>query len=87
MMIVLNEYQECTASCIFSRDCAQHRTAGDFRSEDGFAPEIVLLRDPEINPEVIVECRSADEPRVGCSNQSLPRHFAELGNGFRRIFG
>ena len=27
-------------SCPFKSDCANHRTAGDYRSESGFTPEI-----------------------------------------------
>lgn len=26
--------------CPFRKECANHRTAGDFRSEDGFTPDI-----------------------------------------------
>lgn len=34
-------------TCKFKRECANHRTAGDFRSEDGFSPELVS-KDGEI---------------------------------------
>jgi hypothetical protein len=29
-------------SCKFNRECANHETAGDFRSEDGFTPSLSL---------------------------------------------
>ena len=31
---------QCNEECVFAKTCAIHRTAGDFRSEDGFSPEI-----------------------------------------------
>jgi len=33
----------CSNSCMYRRECAQHVTAGDFRMEGGFTPDVVLL--------------------------------------------
>lgn len=30
-------------NCMYTRECAQHETAGDFRSEDGMTPDIVNI--------------------------------------------
>lgn len=32
--------KECYESCPLSRECANHTTAGDFRSEDGMTPDL-----------------------------------------------
>lgn len=29
--------------CPFRRECAQHETAGDFRTEGGFTPELLII--------------------------------------------
>lgn len=34
------ECQEQYLDCRFTRDCANHRTAGDFRTEDGLTPDL-----------------------------------------------
>jgi hypothetical protein len=31
---------QCHAECPLSRECANHHSAGDFRSEDGFTPAL-----------------------------------------------
>ncbi len=50
MKIKLDEYGCCeSATCGFRKECAQHGSAGDFRSEDGFTPEFSET-----------ECRTAD---------------------------
>lgn len=30
-------------NCMYARECAQHTTAGDFRSEDGMTPDIINI--------------------------------------------
>jgi len=40
--IVIDSFGCCDTFCIYSRECACHTTAGDFRSEDGFTPEIFV---------------------------------------------
>ncbi len=32
-------------NCLFKRECSLHETAGQFRSEDGFTPEIIMWDD------------------------------------------
>lgn len=34
------ECQEPDSSCPYTRDCANHRTAGDFRTEGGWSPDL-----------------------------------------------
>lgn len=49
---------ECDCSmerCKYTRTCANHVTAGDFRSEDGFSPEI-----RQVDAEFF--CDTADRP-------------------------
>lgn len=42
--IDMDEWGCCTSmECPYKKDCSQHFTAGDFRSEDGFAPMLVRL--------------------------------------------
>lgn len=38
------------SKCNYTRTCANHRTAGDFRSEDGFTPRLRL-----VNNEVVCD--------------------------------
>lgn len=33
---------ECNNTCMSSRECAQHYTAGDFRTEDGNTPNLIV---------------------------------------------
>ncbi len=78
MIIQLNEYKECTSeTCLFRRECAQHCSAGDFRSEDGFSPEIHKSNGT-------VYCGTAD--REPCEDISsvyyYPENLDNLGYGF-----
>jgi hypothetical protein len=53
MKIVLDEYGCCMSEeCKFCKDCAQHSSAGDFRTDDGFRPELSLT-----------SCETADRPK------------------------
>lgn len=39
-----NHFFECREKlCPFRRECAQHETAGDFRTEGGFTPELIII--------------------------------------------
>jgi hypothetical protein len=38
-------YPACEADCPYSRDCANHTTAGDYRTEDGLTPDLHLELD------------------------------------------
>lgn len=82
MIIQLNEYKECTSeTCLFRFECAQHRTAGDYRSEDGFSPEIHRSNGK-------VYCGTADkepyEEIIGFDYgfDSRPENLDNLGYGF-----
>ena len=37
---VFTRYPACEDKCSHSRECANHTTAGDFRSEDGLVPDL-----------------------------------------------
>ena len=61
--------------CPFKRMCANHYTAGDFRSEDGFTPELSLLRD-------VLICDTFG--RKGCNTYSYdmyPDNYHDLRHG------
>lgn len=41
-LVVVRHYVEClNESCLYRKSCSTHKTAGDFRSEDGFKPLII----------------------------------------------
>lgn len=78
--IKIDQYNCCTSEdCLFSRECSQHYTAGDFRAEDGFTPEITS-KDDEIY------CASKDKSPLnsydfGC----IPENYDDLGSGMKTI--
>lgn len=44
--LVRNKYLNCESEdCPFRKECAQHTTAGDFRSESGFSPKVEKVGD------------------------------------------
>ena len=62
-------------TCVFNRECANHETAGDYRSEDGFKPEIV-----EINGEYY--CNTADQlPKDDDRLYRIPNNYDKLDYG------
>jgi hypothetical protein len=75
MKIRLDNYFCCIEECQYSRECAQHTSAGDFRSEDGFKP-LLYKKDDEII------CESKDSVAVG-DFKSYPS--LEDGQGFIRF--
>jgi hypothetical protein len=58
-------YIECKEKCPYDRTCANHYTAGDFRSEDGFSP-LLELHDRE------VMCASRYAPGNGAEYHEWP---------------
>jgi|694.fasta_scaffold04876_22 hypothetical protein len=58
-------------SCPFKKECANHETAGDFRSEDGFTPE--LYKEGEV-----FFCKTKNKP-ANAKYPELP--FETKGNG------
>lgn len=44
-----NKYLNCESDdCPFNRECANHETAGDFRSDSGFSPKVEKVGDDYI---------------------------------------
>lgn len=81
-LVKINEYGECESrTCPFARECAQHRTAGDFRSEDGFSPDITL------SGEKHAICGTFSQPILPDDLQCLPANYHELDRGFVPLFG
>jgi hypothetical protein len=84
MQILTDEYGCCTSGiCSFRRECAQHISAGDFRSEDGFAP--ILHR--EIDG---VYCQTMNEKPLETGGQfpfreEYPANYNSLGRGFQNV--
>lgn len=67
-------------TCCYRKECSVHETAGDFRSEDGFSPQLVLDGNS-------IKCLTKfkrplegydDEDRAG---HWLPHDYDELGSG------
>jgi hypothetical protein len=49
-------------NCPWNRECSNHETAGDFRSEDGFTP-ILALRNGEVHCQTIHSTGDGEEFR------------------------
>lgn len=78
-LIEVNEYKECITGCPFERECAQYKTAGDFRTEDGFTPEL-LFKDGKL------QCKTATELPLKDSNcGDFPESYDKLGRGSRVV--
>lgn len=45
---IFGQYIACKEECPHSKECANHDTAGDFRSEDGMTPNITLDDNDEL---------------------------------------
>jgi hypothetical protein len=61
--------------CPFKRECANHYTAGEFRTEGGFTPELSLLRD-------ILICDTFNKNIINVENRAmLPENFHDLRQG------
>lgn len=72
MKIELDKYGCCLSSgCLYRKECAQHSSAGDFRSEDGFRPDFSET-----------ECRTSDVEPIYSEYQTLPKNYNNLERGF-----
>lgn len=66
---------DCNENCPFSRSCANHTTAGDYRTEGGFTPEVALI-------DGDIYCATHDQPISEDSvYQVLPENHEELSQG------
>lgn len=68
-----------TDKCPFARECANHRTAGDYRYEDGFTPELDKEGDDFV-------CHTADrgvydDSKFWSQYADLPDNYETLGRG------
>ncbi len=77
--IVLDRWGCCLAVCKFQKECAQHYSAGDFRSEDGFSPEIEVKNGQ-------VHCNTFGRNYITNMEKSgpfdLPENYNQLERGF-----
>lgn len=74
MKIQLDLYNTCLSkTCPFRKECAQHTSAGDFRSERGFSPQITEA----------LECLTADHPSVETIEGIFPENHESLGYGYK----
>ena len=60
-------------TCLYRKNCANHISAGDFRSEDGFTPELNLRRGN-------VYCKTTDYLPMS-KFDDLPDNFRDLQSG------
>lgn len=80
LKIEIDEYASCkTKQCSYWRDCACHSSAGDYRMEDGFTPEVFFETDTN---EFF--CKTASEPNIR-KDTLLPSNYNELGYGYQPI--
>jgi hypothetical protein len=69
-----------SATCLYRKTCAQHETAGDFRSEGGFSPKI------NVSDEGVISCETIKETSDGHAKYRIePNNVLELGRGFKKI--
>lgn len=65
-------YIECHENCPYDRVCANHKTAGDFRFEDGFAPKLSLHSN-------VIKCETFYEINNGEEYYHWPKTIAGIG--------
>ena len=68
---------DCLISCPFEKTCACHYSAGDYRTEDGFTPELIFGNEG-------IECLTRDKPinkNITYSYSILPDNVDSLGYG------
>lgn len=80
MIIQLSDYGECqSATCPFVRECAQHESAGDYRTEDGFSPEISSVGDKHAS------CETSSQSVLDYEFATFPVNYDELDRGFKKL--
>ena len=83
-LLEIDDWKCCNSKdCPYRRGCANHSSAGDYRTDDGFSPELVRLGSD-------IYCKSYDKPpMVVDENQrcsyDIPENVYDLGNGFVNI--
>lgn len=72
---------DCLSSdCPFWTKCACNFSAGDFRMESGFTPEIFVDTD-----DGTIWCKTATRPPLSIKYSELPHNYDELDAGFVNI--
>ncbi len=66
----------CSEDCKFHQSCAVHASAGDFRMEDGFTPELSILS--RVRAKCVTFDRPADPDWKHCN---VPEEDSGLGHG------
>ena len=61
-------------TCLYRKNCANHVSAGDFRSEDGFTPELNLRQGN-------VHCKTTDHLPMSGFGGKLPDNIDHLQSG------
>lgn len=79
--IIANEwgYILCKDRCPYSKECAIHETAGQFRSEDGFSPRLYF------SLSNISYCFTINEEPLDSDYGSFPQSIGSLGKGPLRL--
>lgn len=68
-------FECCDEECKYRKECAQHETAGFFRTEDGFTPELLIIGN-------LCYCDTKDRASLkGLSYEDLPDNYDELSHG------
>lgn len=60
--------------CRFRKECANHSTAGDFRTEDGFSPEL-------FEENGVFYCRTKSSKEGDCKYATLPVEYDSMDRG------
>ncbi len=70
--------------CIYKRTCANHVSAGDYRMEDGFTPELQFIKaqapDNQFFSSHEFYCATKDRNPIYYEYEVLPINHEELGN-------
>jgi hypothetical protein len=61
-------------TCLYRKNCANHVSAGDFRSEDGFTPKLSLGQGN-------VFCKTTDHLPLTGLDENFPDNFYHLQSG------
>jgi len=69
----------CFENCIYASSCANHGTAGDYRTESGFSPELSVLNRGSVAEAV--HCGSVDRNPVYLQEGPQPINYDVLGQG------
>lgn len=83
MIIKLDKYNSCTIDCPFSSQCANYSSAAGFRKEDGFSPELSIVKEDN---ELKVFCATFHKEPMECDTggvfEALPKNYYDLNIGF-----